>query len=228
MSLNDLFKRAGASDQNREAWLAERRNGITATEAKRLMLGETYESLSFDKLNSFGVPDNELMAWGREREPVIADHVRSLYPEYFLEHRVFTSTENPRFLASPDLLGEDETGTVLTGEIKTSGLNLDPNIYNVLTDEEALSWYGYEETGYEYQQQWVMMVCESPSSLFVWEKHSGDWVDQGLEFPKPSHVEPIRTCMIYRNDEIIAEMKRRALEFLTVYDEIMAEFGPSL
>ena len=33
-ALTDLLARAGASDQDRAAWLAERRGGCTATEAR--------------------------------------------------------------------------------------------------------------------------------------------------------------------------------------------------
>lgn len=224
MSLNDLMKRAGASDQDKEKWLAERRQGITATEAKRLMLGETFETLAYDKLLSGSLPDNKFMAWGRAREPLIAEQVALTYPQYFLEHRVFKSAENPRFLASPDLLGEDEHGRVLTGEIKTSGLNLDPHADETMSPEDFATHYGYLETGYEFQQQWVMFVCESPSSLFVWESHAGDWTNTGLDFPVPQTIEPVRFCLIPRNNDVIREMKYRATEFLKVYDEIRCDF----
>ena len=36
--LDELEARAGASDQDREQWLAERRRGVTATELRDIML----------------------------------------------------------------------------------------------------------------------------------------------------------------------------------------------
>ena len=36
----DLMSRAGASDQDRPAWLAERRGGVTATEIRDLAIGK--------------------------------------------------------------------------------------------------------------------------------------------------------------------------------------------
>ena len=43
MSIEDVMKRAGASDTDYENWLAERRNGLTATEVKHLYVEQVFD-----------------------------------------------------------------------------------------------------------------------------------------------------------------------------------------
>lgn len=216
MKTRDDFVRilslAGASDQNKEQWLRQRQNGITATEAKRLMLSEReHDKLLVEKLMPQSIPDNQFMSWGREREPLIADHVTQTHsPFLFLEHRVFQAQENEQYLASPDMLGYDaDNNAIVCGEIKTSGKSI------------KCHTKAFEHTGYFYQMQWQMLVLESEYCVYAAEIHDNDWhtVDNH-EFMIPTVSRPIYVHIIERDDTIIQEMKRRADNFLAEYNEI--------
>ena len=105
--LQDIMARAGASGTDREAWLRERAQGVTATQARDLMIKKITAS-KLAKQKKSGELDADLsyvpvIGWGKEREPVIAEGLRGegIEPEM----RVFHHESNSRYLASPDGIG---------------------------------------------------------------------------------------------------------------------------
>lgn len=159
--LQEIESRAGASDQDREAWLRERTTGVTATEAKRLMQDVPPEVLALEKVVGTDFQGNRYTAWGKVREPVVAREVQRTMPYLMEEHRVFRARQNPRHLASPDMVGVHD-GALILAEIKTSGKDI--------TNPHVLA-----ETGYLYQMQWQMYVLGSPLCYLVAERHNGVW-----------------------------------------------------
>ncbi|KAK2701935.1 hypothetical protein QYM36_019436 [Artemia franciscana] len=74
--LDEIEQHAGASDKDREAWLAERRAGVTATEVRDLYTGaKQMQDLIDLKLGrrEDTFTGNAYTRWGTEREPVIAE-----------------------------------------------------------------------------------------------------------------------------------------------------------
>lgn len=145
----------GASDQDRDAWLAERRTGITATEIKELYLGKkTIAKLVALKLgrekDTFS--GNALTRWGNERESVIAEQARRRFGME-PESRVFHAADEFRFLASPDGMGQGFDGLEIA-EYKTAGRDIAPGTT------------AYEETGYFIQKVWAMRVLGARRCLY--------------------------------------------------------------
>ena len=72
----DLYVRAGASDTDREAWLAQRRTGITATEVRDIAKGgavKRKELIGYKlhpETNTF--TGNQYTEWGKKREAALA------------------------------------------------------------------------------------------------------------------------------------------------------------
>lgn len=115
-SLAALFERAGASDKDREAWLAERRQGITATQIRDLVIGAISEQRLIDqklgRIPETGDLSNvKVIAWGNAREIAVGEMLRA---EGFLpETRVFHHPDNARYLASR--MGCRRRGTATCG-----------------------------------------------------------------------------------------------------------------
>lgn len=156
----ELESRAGASGQNRMAWLEERRRGITATQVRDLAmasdLGAAIAALVREKVLGLDVQLRmPVIRWGNEREPIIAAEAEAIYG-YRHETRVFRSASNPRWLASPDGLRVDPDGTPSLLEIKTAGWPL---------DEDSVRQKGYYD-----QCQWQMLVLDSDRCLLMWEE----------------------------------------------------------
>lgn len=202
-----LEARAGVSDVEREAWLAARRAGITATEIRDLKTGrlsvERLVNLKLGReIDTFN--GNEYTDWGTAREPIIADMVEQRFG-IRPESRVFHAADDHRKLASPDgvgMYGFDEQ--LVVSEIKTSGVPVPP-------------WSdAYAAKGYEFQQQWVMRVLGAERSLFVWEirERGAD----GQFYPGELSFE-----WVYRNETLIAELDALADEFLVALDKAAAE-----
>lgn len=146
----------GASDQDRDAWLAERRTGITATEIRDLYLGKiTIEKLVALKLGreKDNFAGNEYTRWGVAREPVIAAAARERYA-IEPESRVFHAADEPRFLASPDGLGQDFDGNTVASEYKTAEKDIAPGT-------EA-----YDAKGYFIQMVWAMRVLRARRCVY--------------------------------------------------------------
>lgn len=162
----ELESLAGASDADRELWLAERRTGVTATEVRDLAkagdLDHAIAALVRQKLtgeDSFG--GNAYTAWGKQREPVIAAEAERLYG-FRPESRVFHHPHFPRWLASPDGIRVGATGVVSALEVKTAGYPLTPE--------------GAAAKGYCDQAQWQMLILGAVDTTFAWEERiEGEW-----------------------------------------------------
>jgi hypothetical protein len=160
-----LEVRAGASDTDREAWLSERFNGVTATEIRDLYLGKvTKEALASKKVARVFEDDLShvpIIGWGRTREPIIA---RAIEREHGIapESRVFGSAENPRWLASPDGVGIDFDERVSIAEIKTAGMDI------------SVGSRDFERKGYLAQMVWAMGVVGAYRCRYEWEYRLGE------------------------------------------------------
>lgn len=210
--LAELMARAGASDQDRTAWLAERRGGVTATEIKNLYLGgptvkrELIEKKLGIREESF--VGNQFTAWGNQREPVIAAWVASRFA-IADEHRVFHAADNARFLASPDGVGVNWDDELMVSEIKTSKFDISP------VGEK------FREIGYRSQMVWSMRVTGARRCLYAWEQHDDVWEERGGQFrePRPLHAEPQWEWIEY-DEQLAAELEAIAVEFLADLDAI--------
>ena len=213
-ALVDLEARAGASDQDREAWLAERRSGLTATGIKELWMRKlgrksysTAQEMIDEKLGR--VEDtftgNKYTRWGVDREPVIA---AQLAGEGFTEeHRVFGAAANSCHLASPDGLAFDFDENLVLLEIKTAGYDLPPGSAE------------FDAKGYEFQCQWQMYVCGAQRVRFV--------VEERIEEPDGSFSPgPLHRHWVERDDELIAQLIVCADEFLAELERQRAGEGP--
>ncbi len=205
--LEALEARAGASDTDRPAWLAERATGCTATEVRELTLGNISDEELADlklgrKVDSF--TGNAYTAWGNEREPVIAAVVEQRWA-IRPESRVFHAADNPRHLASPDGLGTDFDETLRASEIKTGGAHYDLAPWGV----------DYQKKGYGLQIQWVHHVTGAARTLYSWEERTG----------RPGSFRPgeLRHEWVERDEAVIAALVERADRFLAVLDARAAE-----
>lgn len=212
-----LERYAGASDTDREAWLAERRRGITATEVRELYqrrLGRpsnvSKQQLIDQKLGRVEVDDISripLVAWGVEREPVIAGWLAG--EGFKPESRVFHHPENERYLASPDGLGVDFDGLLEVAEIKTSGVVIPPGSQ------------AFEDRGYLFQMQWVMFVTGAVRCRYVVEIRLDD--GKGGFVPGVEH-----RFWVERDDALIAELRAVADDFLAELDRQRVDGAPDI
>lgn len=213
----ELEARAGASDEHRDLWLAERRQGITATEVRDLMLRKlgmhaytNEQELIGRKLGRIAeVADLShvpVVRWGKVREPIIAGALRGVGIEP--ESRVFHGVQNSRHLASPDGVGVDFDDELIVSEIKTAGYDLPPG-------SEALA-----AKGYVHQIQWVMHVTGAVRCRFV--------VEERIEVAGGFVAGPLHEYWIERDDDAIAELVEIADAFLAELDRQREEGAPGI
>jgi len=167
-----LEQRFGPSDEDRPAWLGARQGGLTATEVRDLWLASTgsrqllMANLVDKKLgrsqDSFS--GNKYTAWGKDREPIIAELVRERYG-IKPESRLVRAAANPRHLASPDGIGVGFDGALMLAEIKTSGHDIAPGTSK------------FTDSGYLAQMVWQMYVVGAEKCLFAYEVRLGSGTD---------------------------------------------------
>ena len=213
-ALTDLLARAGASDTDRPAWMAERAGGITATDLAGLKTGQKQQQDLIDvklgrKVDSF--TGNQYTDWGKLREPVIAEGLRGFGIEP--ESRVFHGEKNSRHLASPDGIGVDFDDALMVSEIKTAAYDLAPG-------SPVLA-----KKGYVHQMQWAMHVTGAARCRFVVEERiatAWDAQSRPIEFvPGELHEH-----WIERDDEAIAELIEIADAFLAELDRQREDGAP--
>jgi hypothetical protein len=201
--LEELATREVADESiDREAWLAARREGVTATQVAKLAASPAY-ALELRREKATGVQTftgNAATEWGKLREPIIAEW----YAGSGLEptSKLYRSKEDPRFLASPDMIGEDFSEHLFLGEIKTSKHNLSPEGEH------------FARTTYADQMQWQMFVTGATWCSFIWEQHDGTWVEQFDGTFGPTPFDP-RTATIERDDDRIEHLVGVAERFLS-------------
>jgi hypothetical protein len=187
-----LEDRAIASSDDRPAWLAARRLGVTATEISKLEVGGASFGRILNEKRS-GVEaftGNRYTEYGKAREEFIAAWVKERF-DIEPNNILYRSDETPLRMATPDGVGFDFDGNLVLAEIKTSKNNLTkiPRDYFV-------------------QMQWQMYVMDAQRVLFAWEQHDDDWPD-----PQPLEDEP-RFQWVERDDEEIARLIAVADRFI--------------
>lgn len=212
-ALTDLLARAGASDTDRELWLAERAQGITATEIRDLVTGKKRQQNLIDlklgrKTDTF--TGNQYTDWGKKREPVIAAGVRGMGIDP--ESRVFHGMKDSRHLASPDGIGVEFDGALVVSEIKTSGKDIRRGTAD------------YDATGYELQMQWAMHVTGADRCLYVFEERisvAGGFAAGQLFTEWVSRNEALVAELVTVADEFLAELDRQREDGAPVIDEVV-------
>lgn len=208
--LADLESRAGASDVDRSAWLAERLAGVTATEIRDLYLRAISVQDLVDlklgrKVDTFS--GNRYTDWGTAREPIVA---AVLAGEGFVaESRVFHAAGNSRHLASPDGIRLSFDEEVEISEIKTAAYDLPPGSPRLA------------KKGYVAQMQWVMHVLGGVRGRLA--------VEERIEMPDGS-FEPgtLHRHWIERDDALIAELIGIADTFLAELDRQRDDGAPAI
>ena len=160
-----LEARAGASDQYRRDWLAERRTGISASEISQLWKRRdkhgSMVKLAREKLsNQEGFQGNVYTQWGVDREVQIALALQREHG-FFPETRVFRAVQNPFWFASPDGVAVTPDDEVWVSEIKTSGTDV------------AVGSKGFDSKRYLAQMVWTMGVLGATQCLYTWEYRHG-------------------------------------------------------
>jgi hypothetical protein len=114
----DLQALCLADSHDRAAWFKARSYGITATDAAHLCTERSIPGVVRAKTNSWRFTGNAYTDYGRKREPIIAQWMRT---NYGIESntRLFCSSENARHLATPDGITPADQ-PLLLAEIKTS------------------------------------------------------------------------------------------------------------
>lgn len=213
-ALTDLLARAGASDTDRPAWMAERAGGVTATDLAGLKTGQKQQQDLIDvklgrKVDSF--TGNQYTDWGKLREPVIAAALRGAGIEP--ESRVFHGELNSRHLASPDGIGVDFDDALVVSEIKTAA-------YDLVPGSPVLA-----KKGYVHQMQWAMHVTGAVRCRFVVEERIATaWDSQS----RPIEFEPgqVYEHWIERDQAAIDELVEIADAFLAEMDRQREDGAP--
>lgn len=213
-ALADLQARAGASDKDRGAWLAERAQGVTATEVRDLVIGAKRAQDLIDvklgrKVDTF--TGNQYTDWGKLREPVIAEALRGVGIEP--ESRVFHGALDSRHLASPDGVGVDFDDALIVSEIKTAAYDLAPGSPVLV------------KKGYVHQMQWAMHVTGAVRCRFVVEERIGTaWDAQSR--PIAFEAGQLYEHWIERDQSAIDQLVTVADEFLAELDRQREDGAP--
>lgn len=181
---------AVGNSEDREAWLARRREGVTATEVAKLVGGgiKTRKSILAEKRGEGKDFSNASMERGRRREPIIAEWVArrfNIEPNTAL----FAQAEGSPYLATPDGFGWNFDEELCVGEIKST----------------TQDWSTRIPRSYIDQVQWQLFVLGARRAAFVWER-----VDEN---DLPYELEPTVVWM-ERDEARIAELKDAADAFL--------------
>ena len=185
----NYLDRIVASSEDRDAWLAARNLGVTASNASRLVSEQSLDSILKSKFYD-GFTGNAATDWGLEREPFLLDW--ATFPQ---NKFLFHSTENARFMATPDGIRIGEDGKLELCQVKTTGKPM-PKI----------------PAHYYRQIQWEMFVMDAERCYFVVEVHE-DFV--------PISLEP-QLEIFPRNEEVITSLKTLATALLVKLDEAVA------
>lgn len=190
-----------------EAWHAARAHTddgqtvVTASEVAMLANGGTsvWANLRAEKAGAKSRwTGNEYTVWGHQREPDIAASVTALYPQLSHNSRLVIQDADPRWRATPDMIGE---GGHLLCQIKTA------------------LWKGskwdrsHVPKSYVDQMQWEMFVTNTDVNLLAVEFY--DELDTGGFVPHFLFDDP-HVIAIERDDERIAELVAIAEQFLAM------------
>lgn len=188
-----------------EAWHAARshtddgRAVVTASEVAMLANGgaSVWANLRAEKSGAksrWG--GNEYSAWGHEREPEIAEAVSRLHPQLAHNSRLVIRDADPRWRATPDMIGDDHLCQIKTALWK------------------GKKWARQDvPTSYVDQMLWELLVTGKNRNLLAVEFY--DEIEPGVFVPtflfEDPHIIPIE-----RDDERIAELIAIAEQFLAM------------
>jgi len=198
-----IEKRFVTRSSDREAWLAARRAGVTATEVARASTSAGFrEVLARREAEAQGVivpvEVNSFMQFGTEQEPIIADwierHFDIQHNDWLIHH-----PDNELYLATPDGLGTMQ-GIPVISEIKTTGKDYDGSHIPI---------------AHRRQMQWQMFVVgpDCKRALYVWQLR----VEDGNGWFYPGWFEP-RTQWVDRDEAMIADLIKTADLLLIDFD----------
>lgn len=116
--------------KDRQIWLGRRQGGVSATDVARLARGgtNTWAAIRAEKAGRGRDFTNSAMQHGKDREPVIARFAENMFG---LHHStaLLAADDEPRFIATPDLLGDGEVGDIKTTVHDWEHLNELPGRY---------------------------------------------------------------------------------------------------
>lgn len=183
------------SSENYTAWIEAKRHIVTATDVATLASTSTagWMQLKARKAGQSSYPSNQYMQWGIERETVIAQIMAEKYPWLAANTHLVRLDEDPRFGATPDMIGE--AGLC---QIKTS------------------LWKGerWAEPPQRYidQCQWEMWVTGLEENILAVEYYEA--TDDGFRVVDP--FSPPHEFLIERDEERIAYLIELAEKFLAM------------
>jgi len=205
-----FLDRRGPSDLDREAWLAARRNGVTATEIATIAVLRTKSArtkamreLAEEKISGSSFEGNAYTRWGKEREPSLEEWGNFAFG-FLPESRLSHAADDAQHLASIDGYRVSADGLLHLAEYKTSGKPLD----------YALA----KSKGYVDQCLWQMWVTGAVDALILWE--------QRLSTSKGFAPGERGTVFVERDDDRIAVLVGYATEFLTVLTDLLVNGAP--
>lgn len=185
------------SSENHAAWIDAKRGLVTATDVATLASTSTagWMQLKARKAGQSSSPSNQYMQWGIERETVIAQIMAEKYPWLAANTHLVRLDEDPRFGATPDMLGD--AGLC---QIKTS------------------LWKGekWSEPPQRYIDQclWEMYVTGLEENILAVEYYEA--TDDGFRVVDP--FSPPHEFLIERDEERIAYLIELAEKFLAMGD----------
>lgn len=180
---------------DRDAWLAARDEGVTATMVAQAATPAGFDRVVRSIVNPEPVEVNAAMAWGSMREPFIAEVVRN---KFFIDSndwliRKGEHADERWMMATPDGLSRDHS---VIGEYKTSGKPLDviPALY-------------------VRQIQWQLWVTGAETCVFAYE----------LRLDGPDGYMPgldVVTQVVERDEKMIADLVEVAkrVQMVRVYE----------
>lgn len=181
---------------NREAWLAARRGGVTATAVAHAATPAGFAEEVENRRNPADIEVNEYMAFGNESEPEI---MRTAHREYGIlpSDWLIAADGNPLHMATPDGLSLDHTEIA---ECKTTGDGWD----GAETNQKKLP------IKYRRQVQWQLFVTGASRCLFLWQLRvpDGDWFR--FQWWEP------RTAWIYPDENMISDLVQVADNLLEI------------
>ena len=151
-----LNKRIVTSSEDRDAWLAARNRGVTATNAGKLASIESIDSILKSKFFD-GFTGNPATVWGLEREPFLLE-----WAGFEQNKNLYRSIDEERFMATPDGIRYHNNELVLC-QVKTTGK---------LMKKIPIHYYR--------QVQWEMYVMDAVRCHYVVEQHE-NFVPVSLE-----------------------------------------------
>lgn len=150
---NSVWQRVISDGSDRDQWLQARAGGVTATDVAKLSSLKSIPSVAKQKLSPLQFTGNSFTAYGRQREPLIADWVQTHFG-INPSNALFCAAENRFHLATPDGIAEASDGSLVLAEIKTTN-----KVWSTVP------------RNYMRQIFWQQYVLGADRTLLVWEQH---------------------------------------------------------